>query len=130
MAIDRLGSSLYDALKKVFRASVVDEATVKELVRDIQRASVPSGCERSACSRNIQTNRRKSLKREGSPRHLETRTRDKSRLRRINAVRGRKACSSQNGAWEEEDNHARRDPRLWKNNPCRQACTVLPEEGT
>jgi signal recognition particle subunit SRP54 len=38
MALDRLGSSLYDALKKVFKASVVDEATVKELVRDIQRA--------------------------------------------------------------------------------------------
>src|SRR4030042_767824 len=38
MALDRLGSSLYDALKKVFRASVVDEATVKELVRDLQRA--------------------------------------------------------------------------------------------
>jgi signal recognition particle subunit SRP54 len=38
MALDRLGSSLYDALRKVFRASVVDEATVKELVRDIQRA--------------------------------------------------------------------------------------------
>src|SRR4030066_1745518 len=38
MALDRLGFSLYDALKKVFRASIVDEATVKELVRDIQRA--------------------------------------------------------------------------------------------
>jgi signal recognition particle subunit SRP54 len=38
MALDRLGSSLYDALKKVFRASVVDEATVKELVKDLQRA--------------------------------------------------------------------------------------------
>jgi signal recognition particle subunit SRP54 len=38
MALDRLGSSLYGALKKVFRASVVDEATVKELARDIQRA--------------------------------------------------------------------------------------------
>jgi len=38
MALDRLGSSLYGALKKVFRASVVDEVTVKELVRDIQRA--------------------------------------------------------------------------------------------
>src|SRR5512137_384410 len=38
MALDRLGSSLTDALKKVFRSSVVDEATVKELVRDIQRA--------------------------------------------------------------------------------------------
>src|SRR4030042_966934 len=38
MALDSLGSSLYGALKKVFRASVVDEATVKELVRDIQRA--------------------------------------------------------------------------------------------
>jgi len=38
MSIEHLGSSLYDALRKVFKASVVDEATVKELVRDIQRA--------------------------------------------------------------------------------------------
>ena len=38
MALDRLGSSLTEALKKVFRSSVVDESTVKELVRDIQRA--------------------------------------------------------------------------------------------
>jgi signal recognition particle subunit SRP54 len=38
MALDRLGSSLYDALKKIFRASVVDETAVKELVHDIQRA--------------------------------------------------------------------------------------------
>jgi len=38
MALERLGSSLYDALRKVFRASIIDEAAVKELVRDIQRA--------------------------------------------------------------------------------------------
>ncbi len=38
MALERLGSSLHVALKKLFRASVVDEATVKELARDIQRA--------------------------------------------------------------------------------------------
>jgi signal recognition particle subunit SRP54 len=38
MSLEKLGSSLYDALKKVFKASVVDETTVKELVRDIQRA--------------------------------------------------------------------------------------------
>jgi signal recognition particle subunit SRP54 len=38
MALDSLGASLYGALKKIFRASVVDEAAVKELVRDIQRA--------------------------------------------------------------------------------------------
>lgn len=38
MALDRLGSSLTDAIKKIFRSSVVDEAAVKELVRDIQRA--------------------------------------------------------------------------------------------
>ena len=38
MALERLGSSLTSALKKLFRASVIDEATVKELVRDIQRA--------------------------------------------------------------------------------------------
>ena len=38
MVLDRLGSSLNNALKKVFRAPVMDEKTVKELVRDIQRA--------------------------------------------------------------------------------------------
>jgi len=38
MALERFGSSIYEALRKVFRAPVVDEATVKELGRDIQRA--------------------------------------------------------------------------------------------
>jgi signal recognition particle subunit SRP54 len=38
MALDRLGSSLTGAIKKLFRAGLVDEAAVKELVRDIQRA--------------------------------------------------------------------------------------------
>jgi signal recognition particle subunit SRP54 len=38
MALDKLGSSLTNAIKKLFKAGVVDEATVKELVRDIQRA--------------------------------------------------------------------------------------------
>ncbi len=38
MALEKLGSSLYDSLKKLFRASVVDEAAVKELVRDLQRS--------------------------------------------------------------------------------------------
>ncbi len=42
MALDRLGSSLTSALKKLFRASVIDEATVKELMRDIQRALLQS----------------------------------------------------------------------------------------
>lgn len=38
MALDKLGASLYDALRKIFRAPVIDEKTVKELVKDIQRA--------------------------------------------------------------------------------------------
>lgn len=38
MSIDRLGSSLYEAIRKVFKASVIDEATVKELVHDLQKA--------------------------------------------------------------------------------------------
>jgi len=38
MVLERLGSSLNDALKKVFKAPVMDEKAVKELVRDIQRA--------------------------------------------------------------------------------------------
>ncbi len=38
MALERLGSSLHEALRKIFKAPVVDEETVKELVRDVQRA--------------------------------------------------------------------------------------------
>jgi len=38
MALERFGSSIYDALRKIFRAPVVDEATVKELAKDLQRA--------------------------------------------------------------------------------------------
>ena len=38
MVLQTLGKNLYDALRKVFRASIVDEETVKELVRDLQRA--------------------------------------------------------------------------------------------
>lgn len=38
MSLEHLGSSLYEAIRKVFRASVVDEATVKELVHDVQKA--------------------------------------------------------------------------------------------
>ncbi len=38
MALDRLGSSLYEALRRVFRAPIVDEETVKQVARDIQRA--------------------------------------------------------------------------------------------
>jgi len=38
MALDKLGSSLTSAIKKLFKAGVVDQAAVKELVRDIQRA--------------------------------------------------------------------------------------------
>ena len=42
MALDNLGSSLTNAIKKLFKAGVVDEVTVKELVRDIQRALLQS----------------------------------------------------------------------------------------
>ena len=38
MALDKLGSSLTSAIRKLFKGGVVDEAAVKELVRDIQRA--------------------------------------------------------------------------------------------
>jgi signal recognition particle subunit SRP54 len=38
MTLERLGSSLYEALKKIMKASVIDETTVKELVHDIQKA--------------------------------------------------------------------------------------------
>lgn len=38
MALETIGKNLYEALRKIFRAPVVDEAAVRELVRDLQRA--------------------------------------------------------------------------------------------
>ena len=38
MVLEKLGSSLYDAIRKIIRAPVVDEDLVKELMRDFQRA--------------------------------------------------------------------------------------------
>ncbi len=38
MVLEKLGSSLYDALRKVIRAPVVDKELIKELIRDFQRA--------------------------------------------------------------------------------------------
>ncbi|RLG95062.1 signal recognition particle protein [Candidatus Bathyarchaeota archaeon] len=38
MALEKLGSSLYNSLKKLLRASAVDENAVRELIRDLQRA--------------------------------------------------------------------------------------------
>ncbi len=42
MALDRLGKALNSALKKLARSSTVDEALIKEIVRDIQRALIQS----------------------------------------------------------------------------------------
>jgi len=42
MALEKLGKALNDALRKLARSNTVDEATVKEVVRDIQRALIQS----------------------------------------------------------------------------------------
>ena len=38
MVLEKLGSNLYNAIQKLVKAPVVDEAAVKELVKDFQRA--------------------------------------------------------------------------------------------
>jgi signal recognition particle subunit SRP54 len=38
LVLDKLGSNLYNAIQKLVKAPVVDEAAVKELVKDFQRA--------------------------------------------------------------------------------------------
>ena len=38
MVLEKLGSNLYNAIQKLIKAPVVDEAAVKELVKDFQRA--------------------------------------------------------------------------------------------
>lgn len=38
MVLEKLGSNLYNAIQRIIKAPVVDEATVKELIKDFQRA--------------------------------------------------------------------------------------------
>jgi len=38
LVLEKLGSSLYESIKKIFGASVIDENIVRELIRDLQRA--------------------------------------------------------------------------------------------
>lgn len=40
MALQKLGSALHEALRKLVHASIVDEKSVKELVQDLQRALI------------------------------------------------------------------------------------------
>ncbi len=42
MVLEKLGSTLQESIKKLLRLSVVDEAIVKELVKDLQRALLQS----------------------------------------------------------------------------------------
>jgi len=42
VALENLGKALNSALKKLARSNVVDEAVIKEVVRDIQRALITS----------------------------------------------------------------------------------------
>ncbi len=42
MTLEKLSSTLQESLKKILKLSVVDEVTIKELIRDIQRALLQS----------------------------------------------------------------------------------------
>jgi signal recognition particle subunit SRP54 len=58
MALGNLGSNLYNAIQKIIKAPVVDEAAVKELVKDFQRALLQADVNVSLVmdlSKNIQT---------------------------------------------------------------------------
>jgi len=42
LALDKLGASLHESLRKIFRVPIIDEGVVKELIRDIQRSLLQS----------------------------------------------------------------------------------------
>ena len=67
MVLDKLGSSLYDALRKVIRAPVVDEALVKELIRDFQRALLQADVNVQLVMELSQNIERRALKEELPP---------------------------------------------------------------
>jgi len=67
LVLDKLGSSLYDALRKVIRAPVVDEALVKELIRDFQRALLQADVNVQLVMELSQNIERRALKEELPP---------------------------------------------------------------
>jgi len=67
LVLDKLGSSLYDALRKVIRAPVIDEALVKELIRDFQRALLQADVNVQLVMELSQNIERRALKEELPP---------------------------------------------------------------
>ena len=61
MVLDKLGSNLYNAIQKIIKAPVVDEATVKELVKDFQRALLQADVNVSLVMELSQNIQRKAL---------------------------------------------------------------------
>lgn len=67
MVLEKLGSSLYEALQKVFKAPVVDSALVKELIRDFQRALLQADVNVSLVMQLSQNIEKKALDQELPP---------------------------------------------------------------
>lgn len=64
MALDRLGTSLKDALKKLAGKTVVDRAAVEELVKDLQRALIQADVNVKLVMRLSQTIKTRALEEE------------------------------------------------------------------
>jgi len=67
MVLEKLGSSLYEALQKVFKAPVVDSVLVKELIRDFQRALLQADVNVSLVMQLSQNIEKKALNQELPP---------------------------------------------------------------
>ena len=89
MSLDKLSNSLTDAIKKLFKAGVVDERAVKELVRDIQRALLQSDVNVQLVLQISKSIEERALKEKVPPGVSQTRTCYKSRLRGTHALHRR-----------------------------------------
>ena len=125
MVLDNLGGSLRNALKKIASANKIDKALVDEAVREIQRALLQADVNVKLVMQLSNTIKSRALGREARCWDEPERARDKHRL---------PGADKPGRSWrghpsEKAEHHARRPAGLGKDDHCREAGHLLPEEG-
>jgi len=128
MALDKLGSSLTDAIKKLFKAGAVDEAAVKELVRDIQRALLQADVNVQLVLEISKRIEERALKEKVPPGVSRREHVIKVVYEELTRFVGDKPVPLKVEPGKKENYHASRYSRIRKNNTRSQTGAIFPEE--
>ena len=127
--IDKLGTSLTDAIKKLFKAGVVDEAAVKEAVRDIQRALLQADVNVGLVLEISKRIEERALKEKVPPGISRREHVVKVVYEELTRFVGDKPVPIKVEAWQKKNRDACWNSRLRQNHPCSQTRPLLSKRG-